>query len=118
VGTIQNTTLWEQFKIPHSRNNAKYNTVGTIQNNTLSEQLKNTTLSEQFKNTTLSEQFKIPHCGNNSKYHTVGKIPKSNIKILEMGKIDTPNTQINEVVHLACRSSLQFEFMKSKSTRE
>lgn len=27
------------------------------------------------------------------KHHTVGKVPKSNRKILERGKIDTPNTQ-------------------------
>jgi hypothetical protein len=30
------------------------------------------------------------------KYHTVGTIPKSNIKIAEKGKIDTPNTKIHE----------------------
>jgi hypothetical protein len=29
----------------------------------------------------------------NTKYHTVGKILKSNIKIVERNKIDTPNTQ-------------------------
>ena len=29
------------------------------------------------------------------KYHTPVKIPKSNIKILERGKIDTSNTQTN-----------------------
>jgi hypothetical protein len=28
----------------------------------------------------------------NPKYHTVGTIPKSNIKIVERGKIDTINT--------------------------
>ena len=28
----------------------------------------------------------------NQKYHTVGTIPKSNIKIVERGKIDTANT--------------------------
>jgi len=33
---------------------------------------------------------------NNKKYHTVGIIPKSNIKILERGKIDTSNTQIHD----------------------
>ena len=27
------------------------------------------------------------------KYHTVRTIPKSNIKMVERGKIDTPNTQ-------------------------
>jgi len=32
----------------------------------------------------------------NKKYHTVGTIPKSNIKIVERGKIDTPNTQIQD----------------------
>jgi len=29
----------------------------------------------------------------NKKYHTVGTIPKSYIKIVERGKIDTPNTK-------------------------
>jgi hypothetical protein len=33
---------------------------------------------------------------NNKKYHTVGIIPKSNIKILERGKIYTSNTQIHD----------------------
>ena len=28
------------------------------------------------------------------KYHTVGTIPKSDIKIVERGKMDTPNTQM------------------------
>jgi hypothetical protein len=32
----------------------------------------------------------------NKKYHTVGPIPKSNIKIVERGKIDSPNTQIHD----------------------
>ena len=32
---------------------------------------------------------------NKTKYHTVGTIPKSNIKIVERGKIDTFNTQIH-----------------------
>jgi len=27
-------------------------------------------------------------------YHTVGTVPKSNIKIVERGKTDTPNTNI------------------------
>jgi hypothetical protein len=31
------------------------------------------------------------------KYHTVGKIPKSNFKIVERGKIDTPNLQIHDL---------------------
>ena len=30
------------------------------------------------------------------KYHTLGTIPKSNIKIVERGKIDTSNTQIHD----------------------
>jgi len=30
----------------------------------------------------------------NKIYHTVGTFPKGNRKILEIGKIDTPNTQI------------------------
>ena len=32
----------------------------------------------------------------NKKYHTVGTIPKSYIKIVERGKIDTPNTKKNQ----------------------
>jgi hypothetical protein len=50
-------------------------------------------------NTTLLAPFqKIPHCWHHSKkYHTVGTIPKSYIKIIEIGKIDTPNTQIHEI---------------------
>jgi hypothetical protein len=31
----------------------------------------------------------------NKKYHTVGRGPKSNRKIIERGKNDTPNTQIH-----------------------
>ena len=34
--------------------------------------------------------------GKTKKYHTVGIIPKSNIKIVERGKIVTPNTQIHD----------------------
>jgi hypothetical protein len=30
----------------------------------------------------------------NKKYHTVGTIPKSDIKIVERSKMDTPNTQM------------------------
>jgi len=32
----------------------------------------------------------------NKIYHTVGTIPTSNIKIVERGTIDTPNTQIHD----------------------
>ena len=32
----------------------------------------------------------------NKKYHTVETIPKSNIKIVERGKIDRPYTQIHD----------------------
>jgi len=32
----------------------------------------------------------------NTKYHTVGTVPKSIRKIVERGKIDTPNTQIHD----------------------
>jgi len=28
----------------------------------------------------------------NKQYHTVGTVPKANRKIIERGKIDTPNT--------------------------
>ena len=30
------------------------------------------------------------------KYHTVGIIPKSNIKIVDRDKIDTPDTQVHD----------------------
>jgi hypothetical protein len=33
----------------------------------------------------------------NKKYHTVWTIPKSNIKIVERGKIHTPDTQIHDL---------------------
>ena len=33
----------------------------------------------------------------NKKYHTVGTIPKSNRKIVERGKIDTPNIHIEKI---------------------
>jgi len=32
----------------------------------------------------------------NKKYHTVGTVPKSNRKIVERGKVYTPNTQIHD----------------------
>ena len=32
----------------------------------------------------------------NKKYHSVGTIPTSNIKIVDIGKVDTPNTQIHD----------------------
>ena len=32
----------------------------------------------------------------NKKYHAVGTIPNSDIKIVERGKIDTPNTQMSK----------------------
>jgi hypothetical protein len=32
----------------------------------------------------------------NKNYYTVGAISKSNIKIVERGKINTPNTQIHD----------------------
>ena len=35
----------------------------------------------------------------NTKYHTIGKTPKSNIKTIERGKIDTRDTQIHDVTH-------------------
>ena len=74
----------EKQNIPHCQNNSKH-----------------TTLSEQFKTYhTVGTIQNIPHCRNNSKhttlseqfktYHTVGTIPKSNIKIIERGKIDNP----------------------------
>ena len=35
----------------------------------------------------------------NKTYHAVGTIPKSNIKIADRGKTDTPNTYIYFIVH-------------------
>ena len=35
----------------------------------------------------------------NEEYHTVGTIPKSNIKIIERGKIDTHDKQIHDSSH-------------------
>jgi hypothetical protein len=32
----------------------------------------------------------------NKKYHTVRTLPKSKVKIVERGKMDTPNTQIHD----------------------
>ena len=32
----------------------------------------------------------------NKKYHTVGTIHKSDIKIVERGKMDTPNTEMHD----------------------
>jgi hypothetical protein len=91
VGTAPKyTTLFEQLQnIPHCWNSSKiyhcwnsskkYHTVGTAP--------KYTTLLEQLQN--------IPHCWNSSKiYHTVGTVPKSNFKIIERGKTDTPNTRM------------------------
>jgi len=37
-----------------------------------------------------------------TKYHKVGTIRNSNIKIVERGKIDTPNTQIHDRSHFPC----------------
>ena len=33
----------------------------------------------------------------NKKYHTVRTVPKSSRKIVERGKIDTPNTQMHDL---------------------
>jgi hypothetical protein len=33
---------------------------------------------------------------NNQKYHTVGTVLKSNLKIVERGKMDNPNTYIHD----------------------
>jgi hypothetical protein len=37
----------------------------------------------------------------NEKYHTVGIVPKSNTKIVDSGKINTPNTHISPFNFLA-----------------
>jgi len=44
----------------------------------------------------------VSNKGKNQKYHAVGTAPKYNRKIVERGKIDTPNTQIHD-------HSLQFQ---------
>ena len=37
----------------------------------------------------------VYYINKREKYHTIEAIPKSNIKILERGQIDPPNTQIH-----------------------
>jgi len=32
---------------------------------------------------------------NNKKYHIIGRVPKSNRKMVERGKLDTPKTHIS-----------------------
>ena len=43
----------------------------------------------------------------NKKYHTVGTIPKSYIKIVERGKIDTPNTKKNQFFFQCKKSDIE-----------
>jgi len=62
---------------------------------------RNITLSEQLKNPiekyhTVGTVLKYHTVGTIQKYHTVRTIPKSNVKIVERGQIDTPNTQIHD----------------------
>ena len=70
--------------IKYQMKSKKYNTVRTIQHWQNSPKIK-------YQNTTLSEQS----LDQISKYNTVRTVPRSNIKIVERGKIDTPNTQIH-----------------------
>ena len=39
------------------------------------------------------------------KYHIVGTTPKSNIIVVERGKIDTPSTKQNKTVHFVYKRS-------------
>jgi hypothetical protein len=66
----------EQYKIPVTRNNRKYQLQGPIQNTSYREQYKQTSYKEQYKhinyrkqykNTSYREQCKIPVTGNNTK---------------------------------------------------
>ena len=54
--------------------------------------------------TTLSTQIRVvKNCScyfENQKYYTVGIVPKSNGKIVEVGKIGTPNTHIYMTAHV------------------
>ena len=40
----------------------------------------------------------LPNKVKNKIYHTVGTVPKSNRKITERDTIDTPNTQIHDML--------------------
>jgi hypothetical protein len=55
-------------------------------------------MSEQFQN--LGKQ-KYHHVGTvpKSRKTKIPPVPKSNRKIVERGKIDSPNTQIHTIVH-------------------
>jgi hypothetical protein len=64
--------------------NKKYYTVGTV--------LKYYTVGTVLKYYTVGTVLKYYTVGTVPKYYTVGTVPKSNRKILERGKIDTPNT--------------------------
>ena len=58
----------------------------------LSESYTLAYLSENYTLAYLSDQFNKM---KNKAFHTVVIIPKSNIKIVERGKIDTRNTQLH-----------------------
>ena len=62
----------------------KSHTVGTV--------LKYHTVGTVLKYYTVGTVLKYYTVGTVLKYYTVGTVPKSNRKILERGKIDTPNT--------------------------
>ena len=46
----------------------------------------------------------------NKTYHTVGTFLKSNIKIVERGKIDTPNPQIHDHSLSCLGASTSFKY--------
>ena len=82
-----------------------YRTLGTVQkyhcrNSSkilLSEQFKNITVGTVPKYRTVGTVPKYHTVGTVPKYHTVETVPKINRKIVERGKIDTPNTQIHDL---------------------
>ena len=54
----------------------------------------------------------------NKKYHTVGTFPKSNRKILEMGKIDTLNTHILYIYIHDCSLSWPDKYRHFKKKKD
>ena len=74
----------------------KYKTVGTVlKYNTVGTILKYNTVGTILKYNTVGTILKYNFVGTILKYNTVGTIPKSDIKIVEWGKIDTPGTHMH-----------------------
>ena len=77
--------------------NKNYNTVGTIlKYNTVGTILKYNNVGTILKYNTVGTILKYNTVGTVPKYNTVVTIPKSNIRIVERGKSDIPNTQIHD----------------------